>query len=233
MSLEQTSLDTLCTACQQQLQDFRKRGSADTASCDEILRRAASYDESALDTLLQISKTLIERHCPVALRNQRDDWVQDILLHIAQKLRNRQSPYRIHPPPPQPFVAYQSFLKIVRQHITYNYSAFEQRQPNSLDALQTQVGDVIASVKSDIGELHKQMRFERLLALIPKPIDREIFRMRFQLHLSTDETVDALNATGYAITKKMVQRSVERTIRHLSTIPEVRELFEDEVGNED
>lgn len=227
MSLEPTALEALCAACEQQLQRFRLRGEPDTASCDEILGRAATHDDPAIAALVQVSEPLVRRHCPLRRREQIDDWVQEVLLQIVLKMRNRASPYRIKPPPPRPFVAYQAYLKVTGRNLAYDRLRAESRQSElSIDHIQAESGDGIADPRSDIAELEKLMQFEGLLEQIRKPLDREIFRLRFGLHLSPDETVEALNAQGQVLTKSQVFRSVERTIRYLSTLPEVRELFE-------
>jgi DNA-directed RNA polymerase specialized sigma24 family protein len=227
MTLEPTSLDTLCAACEQQLQRFRVRGERETTDCDQILRRAATHDDPAIAALVQVSEPLVRRRCPLRRREQIDDWTQDVLLQIVVKLRNRESPYVINPPPPRPFVAFQAYLRIAGRNQAYDQlRAAPGRTELSIDRIQAEVGDVIADPHSDIAELEKLMRFEWLLERIRKPVDREIFRMRFGLHLSPDEIVESLTRQGQAVTKQLVFRSVERSIRYLSTLPEARDLFE-------
>jgi DNA-directed RNA polymerase specialized sigma24 family protein len=227
MSLEPMALETLCAACEQQLQRFRLRGEPDTASCDEILGRAATHDDPAITALIHVSEPLVRRHCPLRRREQIDDWAQEVLLQIVLKMRNRASPYLIKPPPPRPFVAYQTYLKITGRNLAYDHFRAESRQSEvSIDHIQSESGDGIADPRSDIAELEQLIQFEVILEQIRKPLDREIFRLRFGLHLSPDETVETLALQGQAVAKSQVFRSVERTIRYLSTLPAVRELFE-------
>ncbi|NNJ11525.1 sigma-70 family RNA polymerase sigma factor [Chloroflexales bacterium ZM16-3] len=226
MSHEPMPLDALCADCEQQLQSFRLRSTRDTASCDAILRQAASHDEPAISTLIQISEPLVRRNCPLRQRDGIDDWAQDVLLQIVVKMRNRESPYVVKPPPPQPFVAYRAYLKITGRNLAYDQLRAEpDRSEVSIDPDQAASGNEIADPHSDLAELERLMRFEWLLERIRKPLDREIFRMRFGLHLAPDATVELLGQQGQDVTKQQVFRSVERTIRYLSTLPEMRDLF--------
>ncbi len=228
MSLEPPTLESLCAACEQQLQRFRLRGERDTTSCDAILQRASAHDDPAITTLIQVSEPLTRRHCPLRRRDMIDDWVQDVLLQIVVKMRNRESPYVIKPAPPRPFVAYQAYLKITGRHLAYDQTRAESGSFTvSIEQAQAESGDEIADPHSDTAELENLLRFEWLLERIGKPLDREIFRLRFGLDLSPDETVAALARQGQMVTKSQVFRSVERSIRYLSTLPDVRDLFEE------
>ena len=228
MAPDPTALETLCALCEQQLQRFQLRGERDTASCDEILRRAATHDEAALTSLVQISEPLVRRSYRGRHRSLIDEWTQEVLLHIVIKLRNRVSPYVVNPPPPPPFVAYRGYLKITGRNLAYDQFRAEARSHEvSLEHLQAEAGDVVANPRSEVAELETLMRFERLLELIRKPLDREIFRVRFALGLAPDETVETLTRQGFVLTKDEVFRSVERSIRALSALPEVRALFEE------
>lgn len=233
MSLEQIALEPLCATCQQQLQRFRLYREPDTSSCDEILRQATAHSEPAISCLCEVTFPLIRPRCPPVIRRVADDWAQDVLLLVMQKMRNRESPYRVNPPPPRPFVAYRSFVDVVGRRVAYNYAERERGMPqSSIDQIQAEGSSEPPDPRSDLAELYKRLRFERLLVLIPKPLDREIFRLRFAQDLGTDETVAALGRQGVVTSKRDVQRSVERTIRYLSTLPEVRGLFEDDDGND-
>ena len=228
MASDPTTLETLCTLCEQQLQRFQLRGERDTASCDEILRRAATHDEAALTSLVRVSEPLVRRSYRGRHRSLIDEWTQEVLLHIVIKLRNRVSPYVVNPPPPPPFVAYRGYLKITGRNLAYDQFRAEARSHEvSLDHLQAKAGDVVANPRSEVAELETLMRFERLLELIRKPLDREIFRVRFALGLAPDETVETLTRQGFVLTKDEVFRSVERSIRALSALSEVRALFEE------
>ena len=228
MASDPTTLETLCTLCEQQLQRFQLRGERDTASCDEILRRAATHDEAALTSLVRVSEPLVRRSYRGRHRNLVDEWTQEVLLHIVIKLQNRVSPYVVNPPPPPPFVAYRVYLKITGRNLAYDQFRAEARSHEvSLDHLQAKAGDVVANPRSEVAELETLMRFERLLELIRKPLDREIFRVRFALGLAPDETVETLTRQGFVLTKDEVFRSVERSIRALSALSEVRALFEE------
>ena len=228
MASDPTTLETLCTLCEQQLQRFQLRGERDTASCDEILRRAATHDEAALTSLVRVSEPLVRRSYRGRHRNLVDEWTQEVLLHIVIKLQNRVSPYVVNPPPPPPFVAYRGYLKITGRNLAYDQFRAEARSHEvSLDHLQAKAGDVVANPRSEVAELETLMRFERLLELIRKPLDREIFRVRFALGLAPDETVETLTRQGFVLTKDEVFRSVERSIRALSALSEVRALFEE------
>jgi hypothetical protein len=228
MSPEPTTLESLCAACERQLLGFRLRGERDTASCDEILRQAAAHDDPAISALIQVSEPLARRNCPLRRPALIDDWAQEVLLQIVVKMRNRASPYVIKPPPPRPFVSYQAYLKITGRNLAYDMLRAEpDRSDLSLEQAQAASGDQIADPHSDLAELERLMRFERLLEYIRRPLDREIFRLRFDLHLSPDAAAEALGQQGLEVTKQQVFRSVERSIRYLSTIPEVRGLFEE------
>ncbi|NTV62181.1 MAG: sigma-70 family RNA polymerase sigma factor [Oscillochloris sp.] len=124
-------------------------------------------------------------------------------------------------------MAYQAYLKITGRNLAVDLFRAEARQPEvSLDNTHADSCDGIADAHSDIAELEQLLRFEAILGYIRKPLDREIFRLRFGLHLSPDETVADLALQGQDVTKSQVFRSVERTIRYLGTLPDVRELFE-------
>ncbi|MBX0331587.1 hypothetical protein K2Z83_28450, partial [Oscillochloris sp. ZM17-4] len=225
--LEDAPLESLCATCIQQLQRFQQDGVWDISSCDTILRQAAAHDEEAIAMLIQISELLVRRYFPLRTPDLIDDWTQDVLLHITAKMRNRTNPYAIKPPPPSPFVAYQAYLKIAGRNIAYDQLRSEQSQPNvSIDEV---TGDVheISDPHDDIGDLHRLLRFDRLLQLINEPLDREIFRLRFVLQVSVEETIEILTRKGQVLAKSYIYRSVERTIHTLSMIPEVRELFEE------
>jgi hypothetical protein len=228
MPPEPTTLDALCDACEQQLLGFRLRGARDTASCDAILCRAAAHDDPAISALVQVSAPLLRRHCPLRQRDGIDDWAQEVLLQIVVKMRNRENPYQVRPPPPRPFVAYQAYLKITGRNLAYDQLRAEpDRAELSLEQVRAAPSDTIADPRSDLAELERLMRFEWLLERIRKPLDREIFRIRFGLHLAPDATVDLLVQQGQDVTKQQVFRSVERTVRYLSTLPEVRDMFEE------
>ncbi len=227
MSLEPPTLDSLCAACEQQLQRFRLRGERDTTSCDAILQRAVTHDDPAITALIQVSEPLVRRQYPLRQRDVIDDWIQDVLLQITVEMRNRESPYVINSPPPKPFVAYRAYLKITGRNLAYDQIRAESGSFTvSIEQAQAESGDEIADPHSDIAELEKLLRFEWLLERIRKPVDREIFRLRFGLDLSPDETVEALRQQGWDVAKSQVFRSVERSIRYLSTLPDVRDLFE-------
>lgn len=233
MAPEAPDIAHTCATCRQQLQRYLTYGNdTDTTGCDPLIERSAQHDEAALTCLLDLSQPLIAARCPQHLRHLLDDWAQDVLFIVAGKMRNRASPYTIKEPPPQPFVGYRAFLKVVCRRMSINYTRREQAQSGiSLNQLQDQHGIELAHQRSELDELLKIMRLERLMALLPNALDRELFRQRFILGRSTAEAIEALAQTGVTVAKKDVFVSVERSIRYLSKIPEVRELFEDADGN--
>ncbi|MEI6775576.1 MAG: hypothetical protein WCK70_01615 [Chloroflexales bacterium] len=236
MDLSAQTLDDLATQCTQQLHRFKLVRDRDTSSCTEILRRAA-HDQhtAAIEMLIRLSIPLVRTKCPLDLRDEIEDWLQEVLLLLSAKMLSRTSPYTVRPPPPDPFAAYRTFMIVTAHHFSLQVRLARQRQlaTDSLDHLRDVAGYEPAQPTSSTAQVERMLVLERLLVLIREPLDREIFRLRFVRGLDPDETVVQLVQQGFPyVVKQDVFRSVERSIRVLSTLPEVREMFESAAGND-
>ncbi|MFV9505621.1 MAG: hypothetical protein AB4911_13790 [Oscillochloridaceae bacterium umkhey_bin13] len=230
--------DSRCRQCQQQLERFRTSDgdkNNDVSSCNEVLALALTRDEAAVHCLLAVTVELIRHRCPITLREQQDDWIQEIVFAITRKLHHSTNPYQILPPPPQAFIAYQAYLDTTQRHATIKYLQRQKRDMHeSIDVVT--VHTPLADPEIPAETIHKRLIFARLCDLIPEASDQRIFYLRFADERSTDEVVSLLLAEGWLkpdgnpYQKNDVSRSVERTTRKLSRIPEVGEMFESD-GN--
>jgi hypothetical protein len=186
---------------------------------DETLRRAADGDAEALQRLIELSLPLIRRKCPPDLRSWIDDIQQIVAYRLIRKFRSVTNPYRV-----STFAAYCSFVNRTTLNVSRNIWRYERRS-QSLEELNATTGFDPAR-RSEADQVNARLRMERCLQLLYDPLAREVFRRRFFLQESVEETTLALRRQGMQVTTKHVYRVAERSILHLSKLPEVREMFE-------
>lgn len=191
---------------------------------DEILHQAASGDSDALQRLLELSLPLIRKQCPPALYAWIDDIQQIVAYRLVRKFRSEESPYQA-----STLAAYRSFVQRTTLNVSLNILRSERRS-QSLEELNAATGFEPAK-QPEANQVNARLRMERCLELLPDPLAREVFWRRFILQESVEETVNALVAEGWDVTHKEVYRTTERSILHLSKLPEVREMFEN-IGSE-
>lgn len=216
------ALAELVQDCQRQIERFRLGTSRDSSSCDEILRRAADQNQAALGSLIEVSLPLIAKRRPSALRHRVDDLQQIVSERLTRKFKNVESPFEA-----TSFAAYREYLNKTILSAAYDMGRRE-RQTESLDT----IGDtaVLSRQVSEMDQVDKRMRLQRCMELLPNDRMRIVFRHRFVLEETTDETVASLRQQGLEVTKVEVFRLVERGIVYLSKLPEVREMFEADGG---
>lgn len=190
---------------------------------DEILHRAAAGDACALDLLLEVSLPLIRQKCPVSLRNHIDDVQQIVAYRLVRKFRSTTSPYQA-----STFFAYRSFLNKVTMNVAINLWHGENHL-QSLEALNETAG-FEPTMQSEAEAIDARLRLERCLELLPDGLMREVFRLRFLLDTSVDETLTILQQQGHRVTRQDVYRMTERSIGYLSKLPEVRDMFEQSIA---
>lgn len=186
---------------------------------DEILHRAAAGDGAALDILIEMALPLIRKRCPPTLRSHIDDIQQTVAWRLVRRFRNTQRPFHA-----SSFFAFRSFLNQVTLNVAIDTWRSES-QSQSLDALSASTG-YEPTGPSGAEQVDAQMCLDRCLELLPHPLVREVFRLRFVLNASVGETLAILHARGEQVTRQDVYRMAERSIAQLSKLPEVRDMFE-------
>lgn len=192
---------------------------------DETLHRAASGDAEALQHLLELSLPWIRKQCPPSLYGWIDDIQQIVAYRLVRKFRNEVSPYQV-----STLAAYRSFVQRTTLNVSRNIWR-DERRSQSLEELSEATGFEPAR-QPEADRVNDRLRIERCLELLPDQIAREVFWRRFILQESVEETVVALSETGWDVSHKEVYRITERSILHLSKLPEVREMFET-IGSEE
>lgn len=185
---------------------------------DEILRQAAEGDDEALGLLFELAIPLIRRRCPPTLREHIDDIQQMVTLRLIQKFRYSPRPYQA-----STFIAFRSFLNQLTRNVSIDLWERERRTA-SLDALREATGYEPSGV-DEVTLIEDRLRLCRCKDLLPDPLTREVFRLRFVLDLSVAEVVQALQAKGNQITRRDVYLMAERAILQLRSLPEVHEMF--------
>lgn len=186
---------------------------------DEILHRAAAGDADALDLLLELSLPLIRKQCPSALQNHVDDLQQIVAYRLIRKFRSPTRPYQA-----STFFAYRKFVNQVTLNVAITMWHTEH-QVQSLEEL-NEANGFEPAMRSQVEQVDARLRLDRCLELLPDPLTREVFRLRFLLNASVEETMVILQQQGQQIAKRDVYRIVERSILYLSKLPEVRDMFE-------
>lgn len=192
---------------------------SDVRGHDEILHRAAAGDATALDSLLEVSLPLIRQKCPSALRHHIDDVQQIVAYRLMRKFRSPTRPYQA-----STFFAYRRFVNQVTMNVAITIWHRES-QTQSLEELNEATGFEPAR-RSEAEQVDARLRLERCLELLPDPLIREVFRLRFLLNASVEETLVILQRQGQPVSKRDVYRLAERSILYLSKLPEVRDMFE-------
>jgi hypothetical protein len=192
---------------------------------DDLLRRAAAGDSEALGRLLEASLPLIRRTCPPNLYPWIDDIQQIVAYRLVRKFRSAARPYQV-----SNFAAYCSFVHRTTLNVSRTIWRRERRS-QSLEQLSAATG-FEPSGASEASRVNARLRLERCLELLENGVDREIFRRRFLLHETVDETTRAFQREGWPIARRDVYRAVERSILRLSRMPEVRDMFETAGGEE-
>ena len=221
-------LKQLCEECLAQLEAFQRTRDAQTSttSCEMILRRAASGDESALAVLIEIIAPLIGRNVPPDQRDDREELVQQVLIRIMGRLRRTELPFEV-----RSFAAFRDYLNVTLRSVIVRNSRQRYGNESSLDALQVSEGfDPSENSLSD--QVENRMRLERCLTLIDNPRAQAIFRHRFLYGESLEETVQSLSAQDESLDRTTASQLLSVALRRLAKLPEVREMFESESNSE-
>ena len=204
-SFDTFSLPDLHQLCQQAVDEYRRsrNNKTDSSSCVEILRRAARGEKEAIDTILLISRPLIEKKCPPTLKPHCEDIVQNVNFRLFKKFRNQENPFQV-----TTFPKYRVYLNTTTANVIYN---MRENNPAtiSLDAL-TEMQGFEPQQPDRSQEIENLMLFEQLLALLDDDLEREIIRRRYGIG---EKSADIAVALGLDL--KKVYRIAERAIRRL------------------
>lgn len=216
------SLETLYQHCYAQLAQFQltRNPSVDSSSCDEILRRAASGDVQAFATLWEISRPLIRQHCPPAWRYVIDDVEQEVARRLVFRFQHSKTPYQAGS-----FAAYRTYVNTTLTSVCLHMRR-HLREAETLDENRAELagGDTYR-------EVDRHLIFSRCEALLPDELHRAVFRRRIVHGEDIAAIVAFLQPNHPEITTKKVYRIAEHCIQLLSTLPEVRDMFESDGGN--
>ena len=218
--LTEKTLAVLIDECQQQVAHYHQQnGQGDSPSCAEIVVRAADGNDDALSALLEMSAPAVRRKCPAQLREDIDDVVQDVNLRLVRKFRNAESPYR-----PSSYAAFVTYLNLTIRSVTVNRLE-RGRSQFSLEQMHEESG-YEPSAQSHADVVEQRMLLQKILLLLPDPLEREALRRRYTLRETPAEIAEALQAKAPGISKKQVYRLVERGMNRLVNHPEVQEVRE-------
>ncbi len=167
-----------------------------------------------MTALLDITRPTIERHCPLALHAQREDFVQEVQMRLWKRITRNPHPLTI-----STFAEYLSYVHVTCQSVAVE---FGKRNPTlaSLDQLRAEQGFEPPD-ETFTEEVEKRMLLQRQLELLPNARMRSAFHRRFVLHQTPDDIAAALG-----VPKQVVFRLIEQAIRHLRRNPEVRDMLE-------
>jgi DNA-directed RNA polymerase specialized sigma24 family protein len=221
LRLENFSAKELKQHAAEQLQQFRAIGSSNTVYADELIYRASIYDEEALTELLELLVPIIRRHIPSRLHDTTEDIIQEVLIEILRRFRSQEAPYIVRATPSTPLASLIRYISIITRNVTINF--FSREEVNyDLGNKIAEIGGTVNSTDS----IDDELKMKRILELIPRKRDKDIFVCRFVQGMTTDQVVDDLRKKGETVGNSEIYRSIERTIRFLATLPEVRDMFE-------
>ncbi|WP_129670882.1 RNA polymerase sigma factor [Candidatus Chloroploca sp. Khr17] len=211
------ALDDLHSRCEAQLAAFQQSrdNRQDSRSCEEILRRAANRDQAAFARLWLISIPLVRKLCPVQCRPDLDDLQQEVAINLLRKFRHPTSPYQA-----RSFAEYRVY---VHTTVVHTCLKMPRRAPTvDLEALRVQPSQGEAT-----DAVMRYAFYDRCLELLPDELHREVFRRRFVLDEDPATITAALRDRDASLTIKAVYRLIERCIKLLRTLPEIRDMLED------
>ncbi|NCC31628.1 MAG: sigma-70 family RNA polymerase sigma factor [Chloroflexia bacterium] len=215
-SLGSLSLDDLQSRCEAQLAAFQQSRDSrqDSRSCEEILRRAANGDEDAFARLWLISIPLVRKLCPIQCRDDLDDLLQEVAINLLRKFRHPTSPYQA-----RSFAEYRVY---VHTTVVHTCLKMPRRAPTvDLEALRIEPSQGEAT---DV--VLRYAFYDRCLELLPDELYREAFRRRFVLDEDPATIAEALRDRDASLTIKDIYRLIERCIKLLAKLPEIRGMLE-------
>lgn len=221
-ALNKALLSQLVDQCKLQIQDFKEgKSSTDSSSCAEIVRHAASGNSEALGLLLnEISKPIIMSRCPQGLRGEIDEFVQQVNERLIRKFLSTNSPFRA-----LSFQAYHSYLNATIQSVISNWA--RQKRPVSLLDGGHKNQKTEPATSPTTNKVEREEIFEKLLALLPDPLEQEVLMRRIALDESPNEIVESLKLVGKSVTKQEVFRLTEKALRHLRKNYKTQQIIAD------
>lgn len=223
MTYQDLSLEQLKADCQQQIDQYHRQSKNDdgSLSCLEIVRRAAQNISGAFTVLWEITTPLIERIIFRKYSRQfvdyEDDIVQDASIRLFQRFYHSTKPFGI-----STFPAYRNYINCIIQSVVSDIIEYEKIR-TSLEELQEKRGlepetpDIASEViQNDLAKL--------VLAMLPDPLEREVFRRKHRLGETAEQIVAALLPLYPDITTQRVFRLLELAMRRLRKNPNIQNL---------
>jgi len=215
MSLQQTPIKILLCECSSQIKHFHftHDTKSDSASCGEIIHRAAAGNSEALGVLLyDVTKPLVEQRCPPDLQAQSDDLIQEVLLRLLKKFHHPTSPFIA-----QGFPAYRHYL-----NLTIKKSISLLRQPDihiplegAIDQSAMAINQLTMADKEIAQVIEDQETAGEILRRITNPTGREIIRRRYINNESYDDILVALQLVNPKLNKKKIYKLAENSLKQL------------------
>lgn len=219
-------LSLLLEECQLQMAAY-KRGAQhnNSASCAEIVRRAAQGDDDALATLLHnISRAIIEHSCRKEFRTHSwdvmDDLVQDVNLRLVRRFHNRQNPFQA-----ASFAEYHNYLNLTIKSAILSLRK-RQEPALSLEEIRGKHGIGSSAPATNPGAEGRARLHELLEDLLP-PIELEVLYRRIIDRETPEQIAEVLRIIDPDMTKEKVYRMMERTLRKLKQHPILQQFMKD------
>jgi DNA-directed RNA polymerase specialized sigma24 family protein len=146
-----------------------------------------------------------------------EDVQQTVNMKLFRRLRDPINPFRV-----DSFPSFLKFVQLTVRGVAIDWRRAQAHTPSPLpdDGWREPIQP------SEVNQVERQASRARLLELIPDERDRELFR-RFLLLDESPATVHAVMRQRYSdLTITDVYRTLERVLRQLSKLPEVREMYE-------
>lgn len=201
--------------CEEEQQRYRRDPSPqESASCLELVRRAAAQDDDAFTALQPLIALTVRRRHHLLPPEARDELVHEVHVRLFQRLYRNEHPFQV-----THFPGFMAYLALTCSSVV-NTRFSRGTRAESLEALGEASG-FEPSAPDATEEIDRQLRLDRYLALLPSDRHRETFRRRFALGQTPDEIAQAMG-----LPKRDAYRLIEQSIKVLAAHPEVREMLE-------
>ena len=222
MTYQNLSLEQLKADCQQQIDQYHQgKDDSGSLSCLEIVRRAVQNVSGAFNVLWEITSSLIDRIIYRRYSRQfveyEEDIVQDASVRLFQRFYHSTKPFNV-----STFPAYRSYVDLIIRSVVNDIIEYK-KMLTSFEELQAKTGfepetpDIVPEViRNDLAKL--------VLAMLPNPLEREVFRRKHLLGETAAQIVGALLPLYPDITQERVFRLLELAMRRLRRNPNIQDL---------